>query len=154
MVLAGGGLYWYMNYGGGGGGGGGGGDGGAPWSPKYTEKVCAFGKVWGTGNAKEMCCNANQDTTEPGNCTKPTTIDGVMFYKDSNWTGTAYGPIKKTTNFLNMDSTVGNDDLSSLRIPPGFKVELFKDTRNADGSGGGGSRTLTRTTWMADGTSG
>ena len=152
LAAAGGGLFWYIKYGGGLGAGSTdtGGDGQAPTMPRYQEMVCAFGKVWGSGSAKGMCCNKNQDTSQPGNCSQPELVDGVWFYKDWRYGGNKYGPVQPTLDkpieFLSINfpnTELKNDQMSSLRIPPGFKVELFNDTRTAAGEGGGTSKTFT-----------
>jgi predicted alpha-1,2-mannosidase len=70
---------------------------------------------------------------------------GVTFYQDINFGGAASGPIAKG-DYATLPGDVGNDWMSSLRVPAGWTVDAY-----ADGNFGGAVCTYTAdTAWVGD----
>lgn len=89
---------------------------------------CQPDRVFGTGDAAKKCCNKDTDLSNLENCIDPIRVDAVMAYGDKEFRGDQmkrYGVGTHT-------SVMGG--ISSLRIPPGMKVEAYNtnDYRNSE----------------------
>lgn len=107
-------------------GGGGSGDGTKVRSCGANCKfACEPGRVWGTDKAASMCCKENTDLSNPANCSAPFRVDKVMMYKEANFKGESW-----TYPTGKWDTMPGG--ISSMRVPPGFKVEAYNSTSKTE----------------------
>lgn len=92
--------------------------------------VCPVDHVWGEGDAKDMCCPEGRDNTNASNCTAAEKLTQVVLYKDEDYKVEMHrlGP-------GNLPETKWNDQVSSIRIPPNHKVEVFEDVNYGTGGG-------------------
>lgn len=87
--------------------------------------ACEPGRVWGTGRTAPMCCKENTDIGNPANCSAPFRVDKVMMYKEANFKGEMW--TYPTGKWDTMPSGI-----SSMRVPPGFKVEAYNSTSKTE----------------------
>ena len=106
--------------------------------PTFVEYACPPGKGWGTGDASSKCCNTNQDMSNLANCSDPLEIKVPTMYRDSEYKSDA---LPLTIGDVSSMPNGWNDAASSVRVPTGYRLEIYKDSEF-----GGKSHTLTSST--------
>ena len=129
-VVVGGGLFLFKNNAGG--------SKSTPEVKTYVEYACPPGKGWGTGAASTKCCNTNQDMSNVANCSDPLEIRVPTLYRDSEFASDA---LPLTIGDVASMPTGWNDAASSVRVPSGYRLEIYKDSGYS-----GKSHTLTAST--------
>lgn len=85
--------------------------------------VCPPGTSWGEGAAKDMCCTDGRDKTNTSNCQSSQKLSKVTLYKDED-----YKVVMHELPIGDLAAVQWNDQVSSIRVPPNHKVEVFEDT--------------------------
>jgi hypothetical protein len=99
-------------------------DGNARCAAKYSTYVCPADKpAWGRGAARGKCCGAGQDASQAVNCVAPTLLSGPVAYDDTDFGGNQYALKAGTQDF----GAFPNDGISSVRVPAGWRVDLYQD---------------------------
>lgn len=106
--------------------------------------VCPVDHVWGEGDAKDMCCPEGRDKTNASNCSAAEKLTQVVLYKDEDYKVeiAQLSPGHYVDMSVVSPGKVWNDDVTSVRVPPNHKVELFYDSN----FGGKESKIITAST--------
>lgn len=95
-------------------------------APKYSDYLCPPPRKWGAGAARGMCCNEKQDNTQPQNCSAAQLLSGPVAYSEENFSGTSLQLKPGMFDKGNL-AGIGNDNLSSVFVPKGWRVDLYQD---------------------------